>query len=413
MKQKRYIKKLLPVLVAAWMLPASCDDKLDDLWSSQSHNIEFEAQTLTVQTRLSDTDLGMRNEFREGDSFGVLGYCVPCQIGSDDPDYSAGSSVWTTKISNAVPDVFNKQKVTLTSGIWQYDYTNVDGEQTTYKPKYWYADGKDTEGNDAGSINAENYRYDFFAYYPYDSGVFSWEKPTSDTDKGAPRVKVRVPQSEGEDMNPIDTPDAMLSVIHNYQRQINSRVAFNFNHVFTALGFEVNNFSETDLWVHSIKLTGTFWRSLTVDFKDGSYTYNTDDTYTGTYVLFDEDEDGGTLYLSAPGKDETSTSSPSPIGGEYLRLLPGGFEGENYLGPIVAGGSGEEKIIELKITYTFEGKTKEASYTRPATFLPQSGMQYTSQLNFVGGAFVLQFVVDNSESWEDGESDNDGDIIFE
>lgn len=404
MKQKRYIKILLPVLAVAWMLPTSCDDKYNDSWDSQSHNIEFEARTLTVQTRLSETDQGMRNEFKEGDSFGVLGYCVPCQIGSTIPDYSAGSSVWTTKISNAVPDVFNRQKVTLTSNdIWQYDYNNVDGEQTTYNPKYWYADGKDTENNDAGCTNTENYRYDFFAYYPYRSDVFTWEKPTSDTDKGAPRVKVSVPQSGGDNMDPVDTPDAMLSVIHNYQRQINSRVAFNFSHIFTALGFEVNNFSERELQVHSIKLTGTFWKSLTVDFKEGSYTYNETDTYEGTYVLFDESVDGGTLILSAPGENETSTSSPSPIGGEYLRLLPGGFKGENYIG----------SDVELIIDYTFDEGRESKTYTRPGTFLPQSGMQYTSQLNFVGGAFVLQFVVDNSESWEDGESDNDGDITFD
>ncbi len=44
-------------------------------------------------------------------------------------------------------------------------------------------------------------------------------------------------------------------------------------------------------------------------------------------------------------------------------------------------------------------------------------MKYTAQLNFVGDTFVLQFVVDNSEQWEDGEADDgredNDDVVFE
>lgn len=405
MNQKRYIHYLLPVgAVALWML-SSCSNRLDEVQEAVSPYIEFGTQTLKVQTRLSDTDGGMRNEFKEGDSFGVFGYCVPHQVGGDTPDYAAGSSVWTSKMSNAVPDVFNNQKVTLNAdGIWFYNWKDMNSG--SYNPKYWYANGKDTEGNSVSEItNAQNYRYDFFAYYPYGTNVFVWS-----TEKGAPKVEVSIPQTGGDNMKLSDNPDAMLSVIHNYQRKINSKLSFSFNHVFTALGFEVNNFSERRLEIHSIKMTGTFWKSLTVDFSNGHYTYNSSNTYTGTYVIFDE-AGGNTLVLEAPGEGQSVTTAESPVGGEYLRLLPGGFDGEeNYLGPIPAD---ENDVIKLVIDYTFGAERKTASFSRPATFLPQSGTQYTSQLNFVGNAFVLQFVIDNSESWEDGGSDNEGDITFE
>ena len=55
--------------------------------------------------------------------------------------------------------------------------------------------------------------------------------------------------------------------------------------------------------------------------------------------------------------------------------------------------------------------------TRPGTFTPKPGVKYTAQLNFVGEAFVLQFVVANSDIWEDGElddnDDSNDDIIFQ
>lgn len=411
MKQKRYTHYLSPVwAVAIWML-SSCNNQLDDMQEAVSPYIKFGVQTLSVESRLADSDNGMRNEFKEGDSFGVFGYCVPTKIGESTPDYAAGSSVWTAKVSNAVPDVFFNQKVTLKAdGSWQYNWS--DPASDIYKPKYWYANGRDTEGTSVEAItNAQNYRYDFYAYYPYGANVFTWLKPTSNGDKGAPKVTVRIPQEGGDSMDPSATPDAMLSVLHNYQQKINSELSFSFNHVFTALGFEVNNFSERKLQIHSIKMTGEFWKSLDVDFRTGSYTYNEDDTYTGTYVIFDETTDGDAIILEAPGENQSATTAPSPVGGEYLRLLPGGFDGkENYLGPIPAD---ESKVIKLIIDYTFGTDRKTAKFSRPATFLPQSGTQYTSQLNFVGNAFVLQFVVDNSENWEDGESDNEGDITFE
>lgn len=409
MKQKLYTHYLSLVwAVAIWML-SSCNNQLDDIQEVVSPYIKFEAQTLSVESRLASVDEGMRNEFKEGDSFGVFGYCVPTKIGESTPDYAAGSSVWTAKMSNAVPDVFYNQKVILNNGFWVYNWQ--DAKSDIYNPKYWYANERDTEGNTVEEItNTQNFRYNFFAYYPYDTRVFNWLRPTNASDKGAPKVTVRIPQDVSDSMDPSDTPDAMLSVLYNYQQKVNSELSLSFNHVFTALGFEVNNFSEFKLQIQDLKMTGEFWRSLEVDLGTGTYTYNENDTYSGTYVIFDETTDGP-IILEAPGDNQSATTASCPVGGEYLRLLPGGFDGkENYLGPIPAD---EKNVIKLLIDYTFGTEHKTAKFSRPATFLPQSGTQYTSQLNFVGNAFVLQFVVDNSGNWEDGESDNEGDITFE
>lgn len=423
MRQKRYTPFLIQALAAAvWILPAGCDNQDTELLVSPSSHIEFNASTISVESRLAETDGQMRNVFKPHDSFGVFGYCVPLHLGDNSFDYSAGSSFWISKMQNAVPDVFLNQRVTLTEGgSWQYDFSQKDEEPTTYQPKYWYALNRDTEGKEQQGIpDAKNYRYDFFAYYPYDNTntIFQWIKPASGTDRGAPQVKISVPQDgtsiANSKLDLTKTPDAMLGVIHNFLPEVNARVSFSFNHIFTALGFEVNNFSESDLKVHSVTLSGTFYKSVSVDFTNGSYTYNADDTYTGTYVLFDESRDGE-LLLRATNQETTVTSSPSPIGGNYVRLLSGGFSGNNYLGPIIPTVNETDQLanIRVNITYTFgnNGRTTQ-SFTRPGTFLPQAGTQYTSQLNFVGNAFVLQFVVDNGESWENGESDDAGDIIF-
>lgn len=403
-----YICRILSVVCTSVILiiPTSCGQDDVILNETSSRYIEFSVNPLTVESRLSDTDPYMRNEFETGDAFGVLGYCVPYEINGNSFDYTSASSPWSAKKSNAVPDVFFKQKVTLgEDGIWKYNYLDMNSD--TYNPKYWYCDGYDTENDSEDQIqHTDTYKYTFFAYYPYDDEVFNWLKPANRTDKGAAKVRVTVPQNGNNTSAPLDikkTPDAMLSVIYNLVYNLNSKVSFEFRHVFTALGFVVNNYSSRDLIVYSIKMQGKFWKSLDVDFDNGLYTYNNNDTYTGTYTIFD----GGTqgLSLPSPSEEQTVTSSPAPIGGYYLKLLPGGFSGDNYFGT----------DVKLYIDYKFgDDVRKTEKLSRPGTFLPQSGMQYTAHLNYVGNAFVLQFVPNNGESWEDGGSDDsEGDIVFE
>ena len=69
--------------------------------------------------------------------------------------------------------------------------------------------------------------------------------------------------------------------------------------------------------------------------------------------------------------------------------------------------------LKLVIEYTFgePGNTgRKIQYiSRPDNFQPSGGTIYTAQLNFIGDAFVLNFIVDNDSRWEDG---GDSEITF-
>lgn len=219
-----------------------------------------------------------------------------------------------------------------------------------------------------------------------------------------------MPQTGGSVSDPLDhrqTPDAMLAVLYD-RRKADGNLRFNFSHVLTGLGVEVNNFSEHDLQIHSVTLSGDFYKEVRIDLTGDVSTFSFPETYyAGTYTFFDGTPAGSYLELPAPKPEsgETVTSS-GLIGNEHLLLISGaenpGFFGEG---------------VEIRLDYTFAGVRKQYETERPGTFTPRPGTRYTAQFNFVGDAFVLQFVVDNQEQWEDGEAgDNDetnDDVIFE
>lgn len=158
-------------------------------------------------------------------------------------------------------------------------------------------------------------------------------------------------------------------------------------------------------------MKGTFHKQIVLDFsKTGSLDNVTfpNTTYTGTYILYDEaDHNNEPLILSAPqeGMDRTTTG-----------LLPKGDDGEGEHILLVSGRDpylGTDVRVYIDYTFGDDSKvTDQKGHGSPMTFHPVPGTKYTAQLNFVGNAFVLQFVVDNNEMWEDGKSD-DSDIIFE
>ena len=338
-----------------------------------------------------------KDALEAGEVFGALGYCVPNQLGTQNPDYSGGQSVWSTKYRVCPPSVFYKERITVSDDGGYCSYPN---------PKQWYREGRDLTGNSNSSIPAEAdlFRYTFFAYYPYDN-EFSIDSPNSATSIGAPKITFTMPQ-EDNSLDHSKTPDAMFGVLYNRQKSQGS-LTFSFSHLLTALGFEVNNFSNQELEIHSIKLSGSFFKKIVLDFsKDGTLSRNDNDMfpdeyYTGEYVLYDEYQNGGQpLVLSPPSENVDKTTSG---------LLPknGNGEGEHIL--LISGkepyfGDG----VNISVDYTFGGVRSEPPFSssRPETFIPQPGVKYTAQLNFVGDAFVLQFVVDNSESWQNGGSDD-------
>lgn len=385
------------------MVCTACEkDSAGELVQGVSDRIVFDTPALTVETITRST---LKDALGPGDEFGVLGYCVPYTVGTQTPNYNAGSSLWTLKKSLCPPDVFYKQRVVVGTDGCTYDRNGGTGNN----PKYWYRDGYDTDNREnAGVTGADGYRYSFIAYYPY-SGAYTVDSPGTGLIAGAPVLTFTMPQTGTDVATPLDhreTPDAMLAVLYN-SRKSDGNLRFNFSHVLTGLGFEVNNFSGYDLEVKSVTLSGSFYKKVRVDFTGDVSSFSfPSDRYTGTYTLFDGGASGGNLMLPAPDTSlgETVTSSPSPIGGEHVMLISG-----------TNTSFGES--VKVKIEYVFNGVPNVFETERPGTFTPQPGIKYTAQLNFVGDTFVLQFVVDNQEQWEDGEADDgdetNDDVIFE
>ncbi len=357
-----------------------------------SERILFGMPTLSVESRST-----FKNTLSTGDEFGVLGYCVPYKVGTTTIDYHSGKNPWVLKKAQCPPDVFYNQRVVIGTNGCIYDRNGG----TDNNPKYWYRDGYDTDNNQNAAITeTEQYSYSFMAWYPYDD-AFTIDKPSVATENGAPILTFSMPQTGTDISEPLDhrnTPDAMLAVLYNRTKD-DGNLRFNFSHVLTGLGFEVNNLSDYDLTVHEVSLGGSFYKDVTIDLTGYNVSYSfSNNRYTGSYVLLSSD-----LALPAPAEGETVNSS-GLIGGEHILLISG-------------TGSSFGDNVAVTISYTFNGRQTVQTIPRPGTFIPRPGVKYTAQLNFVGDTFVLQFVVDNGEQWmdgaaDDGNEDND-DIVFE
>ena len=399
------MKTLTHIIQAALcaMLASACTKTVTvRIPDNDGQRIMFSTPQMTVGTKSA-----MKESLKSGDVFGVIGYCIPYSVGTTNLNAAGAVSSWSTKRNLCPPNVFFGDKVTVTGSGCIYD---MDGKEGVNNPKYWYrwnaGQGYGLDGNQDNIVteNADEYRYSFFAYYPYDS--FTIDSPSDASAAGAPVLSFEMPQTGSSEEAALDhrsTPDAMLSVIYNARS--GSNLQFSMSHVLTALGFEVNNFSDRDLTVHSIKLHGKFYKKIEIDFTGETVEYTFPaDRYSGTYTVYDGGDEG--MLLAAPSEDEAGTSSESPIGGEHILLISG--EDGAYFGEDVC----------LFIDYTFGGERKTRDdITRPGSFTPVPGVKYTAQLNFVGNAFVLQFVVDNGDVWEDGElddnDDSNDDVVFQ
>lgn len=400
MAKMRHDISTIVMMAVGFPLWMSCSGDEPAVGGNGGDKIVFDVPAMTVETSGRST---FKSALEPGEAFGVLGYCVPYAVGSTSFNYAGASSVWALKRALCPPDVFYNQKVVAGSNGCTYDYNGG----SVNNPKYWYRDGYDTDNSPNASVTgADQYRYSFIAYYPYgegENGVFRIQNPSSAAEAGAPRLLFTMPQEGTEIGTPLRhdiTPDAMLSVLYN-RRKSDGNVRFAFSHVLTGLGFEINNFSAYDLVVHSVALQGSFYKSIVIDFGGDAVTYTFPaDRYVGTYVLADSD-----VSLPSPDKDAgRNVTTSGLLGGEHLLLISG-----------VGTSFGDN--VKVHVEYTFNGVRKAFETARPGTFTPRPGIKYTSQLNFVGDAFVLQFVVDNAEQWEDGAGDDgddsNDDVTFE
>lgn len=330
-------------------------------------------------------------DIKPNSDFGVIGYCRAYSPGTNTIDYNSGTSPWDIKRLLTPPEVFDKQNVNFDGTYCKYD-----------NPKKWFTDNETGGNNDS-----EDYLYSFFAYYPKEEFTVTYPKVKYNgdkyTDAGAP-IFTYLMHKDAPVLNDTSTVfkqsqnnDVMLSATYNIKKS-DGKVKFDFSHVLTALSFAVNNYSEgMELTVYKIELSGTFWRNVIVDLNQSSSTDRLEftDTYKGRYVIYDNQEG-----LVIPVNDGQS-SYKAPFTDQFILLVSGKSEEIGYLGD-----------IKVSITYKFgsDGTKKTAWYRRPTSFVPRPGTQYTAQLNYVGNAFVLQFVADNGEYWEEG---SDTGITFE
>lgn len=383
-------------MLAVGALMAACSNELPDLpQTDDSTYINFGVPTTTVVDSRATEQLpeGVRkgstllNSIAPGTSFGVLGCCLAYQPGTQSPDYTSGPSPWSIKRPNINLDVFNEQKVDYNETYCRYTYLDTNA------PRKWYSKDDGISESDVDLC-----QYTFFSYYPHESfDVLTRKyqlKGGTTVDIPAPIFKYSMPFDSNDSNTELDqstVKDVMLDAVYNAKK--GSKIQFDFTHVLTALSFTVNNYSDnTPLKVYKIELSGEFWKSITVDLTQASASYSFDGSYKGRFVIYD----------SATGMDILSgdaTFKPA-FADEYMLLISGQNTGLGYLGN-----------AEVFITYEFgNGGQKTQSFTRPATFVPRPGTMYQAQLNFVGNAFVLQFVTANSDNWEDG---SDSDLTFQ
>ena len=369
MKRNQSIFALSALL---FLLSACGEEEIGGQPGLSGQTIEFGAPSIYVE---ADTR-GPVNQLPEGSSFGVLGYCL-AQTAPDNSTLNpaSGSQIWANKKQLCYPEVFYKQKVTYSGG------------SCSYTPlKEWY--------------DPTNYNYSFFAYYPYED---AFTVTTGAQDLGAPKVKFSIPFDSTDENTPLDSenvPDAMVAQEIDVARNT-GQVQLNFLHILTGLNFQVNNYNATEsgeagksVTIHSLKLKGKFYKSVEINFDSG-YDFP-DDTFYGTYtILGDDDEDDVTI----GGLESVST-----IGNKTLLLV------SNLNKTSVTDGYLGQLTLYIEYTFGDEGTRTTQPLTRPENFLPAGGTIYTAQLNFIGDSFVLNFVVDNDQKWEDG---GDSDITFE
>lgn len=391
---RKFNKPLL--IVFAIVTCSSCSqDEPADIHPDSSAYIVFNTPAInmggveiTDMTR-AETRATLQNELTDGSSFGVLGYCVPKEVGNNNDNYQAADQLWATKYETSVPDVFNNNG----TFVREVSYTNNACKYSNLVP--WYT----TEGN-------ASYRYTFFAYYPYTSSRFSVLSPTSITGKGAPKLKYTMPFTSSSDQTSLDVnaaEDAMVAVTYNHLKS-NGNVNLNFGHLLTGLRFRANNYDDNEtLTITHLSIKGTFYRSIELDFtptgnpnKVNTMTQKVDDndTYAGTY----------TLYNNSAGITIQNGTSKSLYIGE-------GEEGTSLM--LIPKVDGDGKItktgLEVTVGYKFRG-VEESGKTLTLDAIEgnifEQGTHYTMNLNFIGDSFTISFT--SNDRWENG-TNNGGD----
>ena len=280
MRNRFTYKKIVLLTLVATLAAVSCR-KAEVMTIPGEEYITFSSPgiSMDVETRAGANDF--LDGIPDGTSFGVLGYCLAYNPGTTEYNLNSGTSQWSLKRNLCPASIFYKQEIKVDAGVCSYSPL-----------RRWYTDGTDNEGLAGQTLSdTDDFRYTFYAYYPYEDSGFNIT-PADAVTAGAPVITYSMPFSGTEPETVRDNsavPDAMLGVQQNIQRA-SRKVQFNFSHIMTGLGFQINNFSQVaetveeaadegvDLIIYSIKLQGTFHKSVTVDMTDAA----AEISYSGT-----------------------------------------------------------------------------------------------------------------------------------
>ncbi|MDE7347529.1 MAG: fimbrillin family protein [Muribaculaceae bacterium] len=189
-------------------------------------------------------------------------------------------------------------------------------------------------------------------------------------------------------------PDPIYAVAYDLKKE-DGNVKLSFSHIMTALRFKIQNFSDKELTITSMKFQGKFYKKATIDFSELTPKMDVDvsQTYDGPFYIIDKNEEviiEKDNYNYAGGEDN------------YLLLLPNpkGTTNDNDGNYVL----GVDK--KLEITYHFEnGEEKSKAIEVKLNYLPQPNTKHTAYLNFVGDNFFVTFQADE-KTWENGSDNN-------
>ena len=332
--------------------------------------------------------------FNEGDKVGVLGYCRAEYQGRD---YSA--SPWETKKEFASPDVFYNQPLEYQgNGMWNYTW------------------------DEAGNINglhpwleAEDYTYAFFAYYPYaelgrgNSGMIyggvdgqvemGTIELSGEDETGDPTITYTMPHNGDRTNSHLEldvVPDLMLAYNTDNQTKNDGPVSLNFRHMLCAFEFRINNYNEEQVTIDALSFLGNdFYKSFRITGQNMDYAPDANNYYSGTFQLISQP-----IICEAGVKDEvTGVIQPGTaiVGGEESPIDLFFIPDED--GKITAG--------TCRVTVEMNGEAERTSNLKDGMSFA-AGTVSIFNINIIGNNFVIQ--VETDGRWSDG---GDSDIYFD
>lgn len=370
--------------------------------------------------------------FETGDKVGVLGYCIASNQGVD-----ISTSPWNTKKPFCTPDVFYNQELEYSgTGMWNYTWTGGSGAWQDYDPV----------GDLHPWANYENYTYSFFAYYPYAdltqqrdgtySGNIEIEGLTGDDrngfgtitlsgadETGDPTITYTIPFSTSGNTRLQrrwwHVPDFMLAYKIDHKKQDGS-VSLDFRHIFSALEFEINNYTNEEVVIEELYFgggtqsgsqetrTAGFYREVSVTGQQSDYTVDktVSNTYVGEFQLIgrEETEDEHMLIdFTCPASTTEAipiTYNDSPISLLFIPDENGALTTDN------------NESIYIRINAHTVGGTQLANdedrHLNLVNMTFRPGIRNIFSINIIGNDFYIQMRSDGS--WDDG---GESDIVFE